>query len=539
VWTLGVNWNWHDTAASLVDGLGVVHAFAEEERFTRRKHAWGSFPSQATAYCLRAAAIAWSDVTTVAVGWDFQHLRRDTEALLAAIFPERPPGAPGPEVVWLRHHEAHAASTFYASGLDEAGVLVVDGSGETDSATIFTASRATGLKPLRSWDRRYSLGSLYMATTLLLGFGQLDAGKTMGLAPYGAAEGAGILPLGDILADQLPDASPVRALPVDGRFDQFTQAWQGYLATAVGRCDTPSPQLHADPVARRLAAGAQGTVERVMRALHSETVALSGHDAVCLAGGVALNCVANGMLPEPVYIPPFPHDAGVALGAAWSVQPPVHSQGPLSPYLGLDLTIGDEIGALRDAGCAVAELVVDDVVAELLAGRIGALAEGRAEIGPRALGHRSILALPAPAAVQGRVNALKRREPWRPFAPVTLPSHARRLWPSQGARERYMIGTAVVSGRAREVMPAAMHVDGTTRPQSVDDSSDSTLARILHRLEAAGVDPVLLNTSFNDRGEPIVNSAADAVRSFLALGLDFLLIDGLLVRRPGQNGADE
>jgi carbamoyltransferase len=531
-WTLGVNWKWHDSAAALIDGRGVVHAFAEEERFIRQKHAWGAFPAEATAYCLRAGGITWADVTTVAVGWDFAHLRRDTEALLAAIFRERPTGAAGPEVIWVRHHVAHAVSTFYASGLDEAGVLVVDGSGETDSATIFVGSRTSGLKPLRSWDRRYSLGSLYMAATLLLGFGQLDAGKTMGLAPYGATEGAAILPVGDLLTDNLPNNSPVGRLPADSSFDEFTQAWQAYLASTVGRCGSPSAQLQADPVARQLAATAQETVETVIRALHSETVALSGHNAVCLAGGVALNCVANGMLPEPVYVPPFPHDAGVALGAAWCVQPPLDNNGPLSAHLGLDLTLGDEITALRDAGCVIGEMSVGDVVAELFAGRIGAVAEGRAEVGPRALGHRSILALPAPAQVQERVNAVKRREPWRPFAPVTLSSHARRLWPSQGARERYMIGNAVVSGLAREIMPAAIHVDGTTRPQSVDASSDATVVRILHGLKAAGVYPVLLNTSFNNRGEPIVNSAADAIRSFLTLGLDFLVIDGLLVRWP-------
>jgi carbamoyltransferase len=538
VWTLGVNWKWHDSAAALIDGRGAVHGFAEEERFTRQKHAWGAFPVKATAYCLRAAGITWADVTAVAVGWDFAHLHRDSEALLAAIFPERPVGAAGPEVIWVRHHVAHALSTFYASGLDEAGVLVVDGSGETDSATIFVGSRTSGLKPLRSWDRRYSLGSLYMAATLLLGFGELDAGKTMGLAPYGASEGVGILPVGDLLADSLPGNSPVGELAADSSFGDFTQAWQAYLASTVGRCGSPSPQLQADPVARRLAATAQETVEAVIRALHSETVALSGHDAVCLAGGVSLNCVANGMLPEPVYVPPFPHDAGVALGAAWCVQPPVDNAGPLSAYLGPDLTLGNELESLREAGCVIGDLAVDDVVAELLAGRLGAVAEGRAEVGPRALGHRSILALPAPAQVQARVNAVKRREPWRPFGPVTLSSHARRLWPSQGARERYMIGTAVVSGLAREIMPAAVHVDGTTRPQSVEASSDATVARILNGLEAAGVYPVLLNTSLNNRGEPIANSAADAVRSFLTLGLDFLVIGGLLVRRPGRDGAE-
>lgn len=531
-----MNWSWHDTAAALIDGRGTVYAFAEEERFTRQKHAWGAFPVQATAYCLRTAGITPADVTTVAVGWDLAHLRRDPDALLAAIFPEHPAGVPGPEVVWIRHHVAHAASTFYASGLDEAGILVVDGSGETDSATIFVGSRIAGLKSLRSWDRRYSLGSLYMAATLQLGFGKLDAGKTMGLAPYSAAEGAGIMPVGDLLEDRLPDDSPVGGMRTDSSFDEFTRAWQAHLATNVGLCTSPAAQVHADPVARRLAGSAQATVETTILALHSETVALSGHDAVCLAGGVALNCVANGMLPEPVYIPPFPHDAGVALGAAWCVRPPVDNTGPLSAYLGLNIRVGDEIATLRGAGCLIGDVSMDDLLVELLAGRIGAVAEGRAEVGPRALCHRSILALPAPAQVRTRVNAVKRREPWRPFAPVTLSSYARRLWPSQGERERYMIGTAVVSGRARVVMPAAMHVDGTTRPQTLDASSDATVVRILRGLEAAGVDPVLLNTSFNGRGEPIVNSADDAVGTFLALGLDFLVIDGLLVRRPGRIG---
>jgi carbamoyltransferase len=185
---------------------------------------------------------------------------------------------------------------------------------------------------------------------------------------------------------------------------------------------------------------------------------------------------------------------------------------------------GEEVDTLREAGCTVSDFSVQAVTDALLAGRIGAVAEGRAEAGPRALGHRSIIALPAPAPVRDRVNALKNREPWRPFAPVTLPSYARRLWPDQGLRARYMVGTAQVSGLAREVLPAAAHVDGSTRPQVVQSGEALAVSRILDSLEAAGAPPVLLNTSFNGRGEPIVDSARDSADAFLKLGLDFLVL---------------
>jgi carbamoyltransferase len=532
VWTLGINWKWHDSSAALVDEDGKVRAFAEEERFTRVKHAWETFPTNAARYCLATAGITWRDLDAVAVGWAFEHLRGDEDEMLVALFGEEASGRHRPKVEFVPHHLAHALSAFHSSGYDRAGVLVIDGSGETDSATIYRADRENGLTALRSWDRRYSLGSLYMAATQWLGFGRLDAGKTMGLAPYGVHEATSVLPVGDFIAGTPHPLSPAGALSPDRFFEDFTAAWSSYFAERFGPVTAPSAELHRDPVARSLAATAQRTVEHVFRALHAETVALSGSENVCLAGGVALNCVANGQLPEPLYVPPFPHDAGVAVGAAWFVSPPRRTEAPVSPYLGAEPRRGAEVDDLRAAGCAVSDFSVDAVIEALVAGRVGAIAEGRAEVGPRALGHRSIIALPRPSDVQDRINGLKNRERWRPFAPVTLASYAPRLWPRQGARELYMIGTTVVSSHGRELLPAATHVDGTTRSQVVESDQPQSLAAVLRGLEASGVPPVLVNTSFNDRGEPIVNSAADAARAFLALGLDFLVLDGLLVERP-------
>jgi carbamoyltransferase len=171
-------------------------------------------------------------------------------------------------------------------------------------------------------------------------------------------------------------------------------------------------------------------------------------------------------------------------------------------------------------------------VAELLLdGRIGAVVEGRAEIGPRALCHRSILALPRPRSLARRLNAVKHREPWRPFGPVAAPRMAGVLWQDQAALHRYMLGAAHVTAEGDAAAPAVVHVDGTTRPQILDGAAPATAA-VLEALERAGAPPVLVNTSFNDRGQPIVNTAHEAVATFRAMGLDFLVLEDRLVTRP-------
>jgi carbamoyltransferase len=532
MWTLGINWRWHDSAAALVDTDGHVVAFAEEERFTRVKHAWGSFPIRSTAYCLATAGITWRDVTAVAVGWAIDGLEADTDLVLSAIFGDDYTPTARPEVLFVEHHLAHALSTYHASGYDRAGVVVVDGSGEVDSATVYRATGTGDLEKLRSWDRRYSLGALYSAASQALGFGPLDAGKTMGLAPFGRRDETSVLPMGDLVSGEVDPGSPVATLSPDKHFDEFAAAWRAYYDLRVGRVERDNRNLHHDRVARTIAASAQRTVEEAVRGLYAEAVSLAGTDSICLAGGVALNCVANGFLPPNAYAPPFPHDAGVALGAAWYATPPKRRLDvPITPYLGLGIDPGDQLARAADLGFTVREFDPRRVVDLLLHGQVGAIAEGRAEIGPRALGHRSIVALPRPSHVQDRVNDLKRRERWRPFAPMALRGHADVYWPTQGVRENYMIGTAVVSAAGRRVMPAVTHVDGTSRPQTVPEDQPGAAAELLRELHRGGLPPVLVNTSFNGPGEPIVNSAAEALDGFADLGLDFLVLGDALITR--------
>jgi hypothetical protein len=277
---------------------------------------------------------------------------------------------------------------------------------------------------------------------------------------------------------------------------------------------------------------AASTVEEAMRALHAETVCLSGSPNVCLAGGVAFNCVSNGRLPEPVYIPPFPHDAGVSLGAAWAITPPARPVPLESPYLGGALEAGPQADRARANGLHVESFSPEIAIELLLKGAIGAVAEGRAEAGPRALGHRSIIAVPRPADVRDRINLLKGRERWRPLAPVTLADYAQRLWPGQGRRALYMVGTATVSAHGQLVMPAVTHVDATTRPQVLPSGAAPAVESILRQLQEAGLPPVVVNTSLNGRGEPIIDSAAQAVDTLKGLGLDFLVLDQYLIRPP-------
>jgi carbamoyltransferase len=201
-----------------------------------------------------------------------------------------------------------------------------------------------------------------------------------------------------------------------------------------------------------------------------------------------------------------------------------------SPYVGTMLEAGPHADQARAGGLHV-ELFAPEIVAGLLlTGAIGAVAEGRAEAGLRALGHRSIIAIPCPAAVRDRINMLKGREPWRPLAPITVPEYASRLWPGQGSRALSMVGEASVSAHGQEVMPAATHVDATTRPQVLPSGAAPSVESILRHLHQVGLPPVLVNTSLNGPGEPIADSAAQAIGTLKSLGLDFLIPGAHLIR---------
>lgn len=552
MWTLGLNappLGWHDPAACLVDGDGVVHALIEEERPTRHKHGRNSYPRRAAAACLEIAGIAPEDVDVVAVGWDlFRHAARTDLGRLDQPVPGRPwelgdsreylSAALGwkldpvrhPDLVCVPHHQAHACAAFYASGHPAAAVVVVDGYGDEESVSIYDAR--FGSPPVRRerWPIPSSLGHMYGAASELIGLTFLEAGKTMGLAAYGRAREVEPWPLFELSDDgfappfDLPANAPDRAI--------ILAWWDHFRALGFRRepCDTARLDRYDDAV--RLAWSAQVGVQQVCALLAERARRLTGHDALCLAGGVALNCSSNGLLPQPVYVPPIPHDAGVALGAAWALTPPRRLGGPLDPYLGRAIPATEVDRALSRHDLRPEAPSPDAVAARLLDGQIGAIVTGRAEVGPRALCHRSIVAAPGDPAMRDRVNAAKGRELWRPLSPVGLADCNDRYWPANAHLHRYMVGASAVTDRARRDMPAAVHVDGSARPQVVDDRGEP-IWEILDALRAAGAPPVLVNTSFNVRGEPIVDDGEGAISSALAIGLDFLILDDRLVDLAG------
>ena len=534
MWILGLNGppiGWHDAAACLVDEDGTVHAMAEEERFTRVKHSVRGYPRNAARFCLDTVGVQPEDVDVVAIGWDLPRLYPrfrmqwgfdSARQFLATALGWSFDGRRGPELVFVPHHRAHAASAFYASGFESAAVLVNDGNGEDESITIYEARYGAPLVQRAAWDRAHSLGFMYDAVCRALGLTFLQAGKTMGLAAYGKARS---LEPWELMRGEGVDFEPPFALGPEADYDDVIPAWEAYLAK-LGPIpvETPSARLDEDDFAVRLAWSAQVTVERAVAALVAHARTTTGLDAVCLAGGVALNCSTNGQLEGPVFVPPVAADAGGALGSAWAVAPPRAPQGPLSPYL------GSEPGAPESAdGWSTSAVDASAVADRLLRGEIGGVAWGRAEVGPRALGHRSLIALPGDVATRDRLNTLKGRELWRPLAPIGTSDSDGRLWDGPRELQRYMLGAADVTPLGRERIPATVHVDGTARAQIADDAG--LVFDVLTELGAAGADPVLINTSFNTSEEPIVNTADEALRSAERMELDFLVLEDTLLDR--------
>lgn len=542
MWILGYHGppvGWHDGSVCLVDGDGRVVAFAENERFSRTKHAIRESPLPAMEYCLSVAGITRNDIDVVAVGldlpiaftwlkapWTFDQPRDLLERQLGWTSKDRTP-----DVVFCSHHRCHAACAFYASGFSEATVLVVDGQGEDEATSIHTARYGEPIVRRERWPTPASIGFMYEGACQAIGLDFLEAGKTMGLASYGRGG-----PEPDVLMQWDGDTyRPPFSASDDATYEEMVAAWARELSSRFPDLprSTPRAVLHKDEIAVRIAYEAQATVEHIVPRLAALARRSTGISNLCLAGGVGLNCSMNGMLTPPVYVPPVTYDAGVALGAAWLVAPP-RAPGPLlDPFLGRAIGSHEVADPAREAGLETTPFDTDDVVRRLLEGQVGALAWGQAEVGARALGHRSILALPNRADVADHVNRIKSRELWRPLAPVGLPHAEPAYWAVHPVLHKYMLGAVEVTQLARDRIPAAVHVDGTARAQIVDVDADAgPLAEILAGVEAAGYPPVLLNTSFNGRGEPIVNTAAEALATFGNLGLDFLVAGDVLVSQP-------
>lgn len=529
---LGVNAGtatFHDAAACLIDEEGTVLAYVEEERLSRVRHAVGThMPTLAVDACLRTAGIEAHQVDAVAVGWDEPRLaaaagRRweftSPSHFLAALgLPHRP------SLHFVPHHQAHAASAFHASGAQDSAVVVIDGNGEGEATSLWRARRGHPLVQVAIWPQVTSLGHLYEAASAWLGLGKRGAGKTMGLAAYytGQRPDPGWLRVGE--------HGVISALGDDPALDYAaTRArWANQVTRFAGATGPSHPPatLPQDERAVRVAAAAQTTVETTVQWLVGQARALTGLEQVCIAGGVGLNCATNGRLPGPVYVPPVPHDAGVALGAAWTLAAPKAPK-VLDPYT------GPAPGSVPDLGGGRAQEVEAERVVDLLEqGKVVGVCRGRSEVGPRALGHRSFLALPTDEGMRAHMNRLKRREQWRPFGPLThREDHA--WWEPSEHLHRYMLGAAHLTQDGAALMPAVRHHDGTTRPQQLPPGGEDLVWEVLEVLSQRGHAPVLLNTSFNGPGEPLVQSATQALACARRLGADAVVLDQALVELGG------
>jgi carbamoyltransferase len=560
---LGIDWGEHDSAASLLQD-GLLVAAAEEERFNRIKHAPFAFPLGAARYCLEAGGItpdevdviAFSFAPTVGLGRGLWHALRHfpkanfialAEAVRRAWYLAPPAYAryalklPAcTRSVFVPHHLAHAASAFFASPFEEAAILIVDGMGEWPTTSLY---RGTGnqLQPLARIDFPHSLGFFYSAFTEYLGFEPFDGEyKLMGMAAYGEPR----------FYDHLCEI--VRLLPgadyrLDLRYFNFhhdygrTTWYSPNMIEAFGppAISSPEPERrHVD-----LAASVQRRLEdalfHLVEVLHRSTQGAN----LCLAGGVALNSVANGKIAqqgpfERIFVQPAANDAGTALGAALYAQHCIlgakQREALQHVYLGPAYS-SQEIEAMLRSNLLNYEAVEHpaEVAAELLLqGKIIGWFQGRMEFGPRALGNRSILADPRQADMKDRINAaVKFREPFRPFAPSVTEEQSAQYFENVGGSP-FMLRVTSVRPGMEERLPAITHVDGTARLHTVNRDANPLYHDLLQRFGAKSGVPVVLNTSFNVRGEPIVCAPKEALACFFSSGLEALVLDRFLLHKP-------
>ncbi|WP_084958300.1 carbamoyltransferase [Thermoactinospora rubra] len=537
---LGVNAIFHDPAAALVVD-GEIVAAAEEERFSRRKHgkrpvpfsAW-ELPEQAAAWCLAEAGLKPEDLDAVAYSYDPALVRpgqqglderwedlRTTYAVRAPNFLATAlPGLDPAQVSYVPHHIAHAASAGLAAPHASSAVLVCDGRGE--SASHLAGHYRDGeLAVLAAQELPHSLGLMYEEVTEHLGFlRSSDEYKVMALASYGQPR-------------HLESLRELIYTTGDGGFRVEPIDWNVY-AKKVLRGGSWNGD-HAD-----LAASVQKRLEEVLLELASWLHGRTRERVLTMAGGVALNCVANTRLLdegpfEEIWVQPAAGDAGTALGGALHLAR-AHGERP-APMPGADLGrgwTGEELRAWlevarvpysepADLAAAVARELADD--------RIVAWFQGRSEYGPRALGHRSLLAHPGYAANTERLNHVKGREQFRPIAPMVLESRAGEIFSRGPSRSPYMLFVHDVSPAWRARIPAVVHVDGTARIQSVSPGREPLVARLLECFEALTGLPVVVNTSLNTAGRPMVDDPRDALECFGSSPVDVLVLGPYVIRR--------
>ncbi len=552
-----------DSAAALIS-RGKVIGSAAEERFSREKTT-EKFPVQAIQFCLNYAGLHLSDIDFIAYGFNYEPVKdyytgehfekiRFTETYsrqsilrsFQQIF-----DYPDQKFVQVPHHLAHAASAWYLSGLPESLILVADGMGEIESLTV-ALGYENKIEILMQIPALHSLGILYSIFTLYLGFEfNQDEYKVMGLAPYGNS------------SRYLKEVMPLVHLNNNGAFSipvlshnvtlEEKETYSGALKILIelfGKAREPDSEItqkHKD-IAAALQKTLQNTLMHILKYYKQKTKQTN----LCMAGGVALNCTANSFIRKSqlfknIFIQPAAGDDGTALGAALYVarqhEPGLVFKKMRMPFLGPQFNsqeIKKVITHFLQAGYHLKEFSDFDILAREIAekiahGQIIALFQGRMELGPRALGNRSILADPRVATNKEKINKIiKHREDFRPFAPAVIAEHATEFFDideSNISEYKYMLMVATVKEKYERLLPAVTHVDGSARVQVVFKSECLRFWKIISEFGNITGVPILLNTSFNVRGQPIVCTPQDALNTFTTINLDALVLENFLLEK--------
>ena len=561
---IGISCFFHDAACCLLKD-GVLVAAVEEERFSRNKHDAG-IPKRAFNYCLEEGRLTIDQIDCVVYYeepakklarqiWMMLPGLPSEKKVLARLDPRRPKreirdvlGFDG-RIEYVGHHEAHAASTFYYSGFKEAAILTVDGVGEWDT-TSFGRGRGDDLEILETVEFPHSIGLLYSTITGYLGF-EVNEGeyKVMGLAPYGKPRHVDLI-------RKLIINQPGAQYLLDLRYFDFTSFKRMYSDEMLNLFGHPprKPKTEILDFHKDLARSLQYVLEEILMDKITYLHELTGIENLCMAGGVALNCVANGRIKREgpfkrIFVQPAAGDSGGSLGAAAIAHKRLTNGKTESlstfrhAYLGPAFSSEEVASFVDSTGIKAQDFrgqeaeLLEAVAQRLAAGKIVGWFHGRMEFGPRALGARSILADPRGDTIQDRINSIiKQRESFRPFAPAVLEDRAAAHFDLDHP-SRYMLETCQVKSSIK--LPAITHVDGSARVQTVDGDANPRFAGLLRAFERLTGCPILLNTSFNLNYEPIVCTPVDALICFIRSGLDVLVLEDFIVDRSAISVASE
>ena len=549
-------WFYHDSAAVLMHD-GKIVAAVEEERLNRIKHTT-KFCAKSIRSCLEQYQVELCDIDYIGfytnehsidnmlnleyIKYQNLPLKYSRQLIIELLEKEFDYRFPSENIKYVTHHKTHAYSTFFHSGFDRALVMVVDGNGENESITILNGQHQQ-LETLKTFPIESSLGFFYLTGVELLGYSLFDEYKVMGLAPYGNPERFRslfqsvyrLLPNGEY---HLDDLGRIKSLFLK---EKFLPRRKGDIFN----------QDHKD-----FAAGLQEALETIVKHILTHWQKTTGHKKLCMVGGVAHNCAVNGKilysgLFDEIFVHPASHDGGAAIGTAMAVYEDFSSNkfAPLPidhVFWGPDVGSDNYVQSILEEWSKFLDFKIMEntpvEIANLIAqGAAIGWVQGKSEFGPRALGNRSILADPRVAENKTRINAMvKKRESYRPFAPSVIVEAADEFFelPQQASSFGYMTFTVKVKENKRDILGAVTHIDGTARVQTVSKSTNPKYWNLINEFGKISQVPVLLNTSFNNNVEPIVNSCLEAITCFMTTKLNYLAINDFLISKLNVSWSD-